>query len=196
MDDDDLTDTVIRQAQVRPLAGVGRQDVDGDTVVRAVSAGASYRPSTVEEPPPDVPLGGRNRISINGGQPLTLEESLILGRHPRMPRVLSGPTPKLVVLHSPREEVSGTHIELTPVGASIVVTDLRSTNGTVIVMPGAARVMMSSGDSMVAVPGSVIELGDGNRVEVLPPPRLSPAPPAMQFDGYPVDNHKLGEFER
>ena len=42
-------------------------------------------------------------------------------------------------------------------------------------MPGAMPLTMRAGESLVAVPGTIVEIGDGNGIEILPPPRLRPA---------------------
>jgi hypothetical protein len=50
----------------------------------------------------------------------------------------------------------------------VVVTDLRSTNGTVVTMPGRPALTLRQGESVVVVPGTVVDIGDGNIVEILP----------------------------
>ncbi len=217
MDDDDLADTVIGMGidtdtvigtgidtgtgtGIRvPAAGnprvVNRHDVDADTVVRPVGPRSDATAATADPPARETPQG-KYRVSINGAPPIILDVPHLLGRNPRVPRVVTGASPKLVVLDSPRGEVSGTHIELTQVGSSIVVTDLRSTNGTSVVLPGARPTLMRSGDSIVAVPGTLIELGDENRVEILPPSRLAPHSSQSGLGGYPEGEHEAGESER
>ena len=52
-------------------------------------------------------------------------------------------------------------------GDVVVVTDLRSTNGTRVINPGQPTVLLAPGDSMALGVGAIIDLGDGNRLEVL-----------------------------
>ena len=84
-------------------------------------------------------------------------------------RIHPGGVPLLVTLDSPQREVSSTHLELSMVGAAIVASDTRSTNGSVLRVPGAAPRTLIGGESVVVIPGTVIELGDGNLIELLGP---------------------------
>jgi hypothetical protein len=102
---------------------------------------------------------------INGTQYL-LTKPLIVGRLPAAPlRVDRGVT--LVVLASPGGVVSSTHARVEVLGDVVVVTDLRSTNGTRVINPGHPTVLLAPGDSMALGVGAIIDLGDGNRLEVL-----------------------------
>ncbi|MHB1171955.1 MAG: FHA domain-containing protein, partial [Lacisediminihabitans sp.] len=80
---------------------------------------------------------------------------------------------------SPLREVSGTHVEVRQEGASVIVTDLRSTNGTVVSIPGAAPLKLRQGESVVVVPGTLVDIGDGNILEILPIPRFVPPDDAL-----------------
>jgi len=63
---------------------------------------------------------------------------------------------------SANHDISRTHLEVAPAGWQIVVTDLNSTNGTVLVRHGAVdRQQLAPGEPVPAQLGSVIELGDG-----------------------------------
>ena len=73
---------------------------------------------------------------------------------------------------SPHSEVSGTHVEVKQQGSSIIVTDLKSTNATVVLVPGAVPLRLRQGESVVVTPGTVVDIGDGNRIEILPTQRL------------------------
>lgn len=102
---------------------------------------------------------------INGTQYL-LTKPLIVGRLPAAPlRDDRGVT--LVVLASPGGVVSSTHARVEVLGDVVVVTDLRSTNGTRVINPGHPTVLLAPGDSMALGVGAIIDLGDGNRLEVL-----------------------------
>lgn len=97
-----------------------------------------------------------------------LDVESYVGRRPSSPRILSGRMPRLVRVPSPAQEVSSTHIEVRQLGASVVVTDLKSTNGSVIVAPGAQLRKLRQGESVVVIPGTLIDIGDGNVLEILP----------------------------
>jgi hypothetical protein len=126
------------------------------------------------QPVPERPRPFRLRLA--DGTLLPLDQPVYLGRKPSVPRIHPGGVPLLVTLDSPQREVSSTHLELSMVGATIVASDARSTNGSVLRIPGAAPRTLIGGESAVVTPGTVIELGDGNLIELLgPDPDPAPA---------------------
>ena len=52
---------------------------------------------------------------------------------------------------------------------SAVVTDLGSTNGTVLVQPGLGPEDLSPGVTVQLIPGALIDLGDGVTIQVARP---------------------------
>jgi pSer/pThr/pTyr-binding forkhead associated (FHA) protein len=63
---------------------------------------------------------------------------------------------------SPNHDISRTHLEVIPDDWQILVTDLNSTNGTMLVRPGGGdRQQLPPGEPVPAPVGSVMELGDG-----------------------------------
>jgi hypothetical protein len=91
-----------------------------------------------------------------------------VGRRPSSPRIIYGQMPRLVRVPSPRQEVSSTHIELRQLGASVVLTDMRSTNGSIVFPPAGEPRKLRQGESVVATPGTLVDIGDGNVIEILP----------------------------
>ena len=115
---------------------------------------------------PQQELISRFRLLHINGTKYLLTKPLILGRLPAAPlRGDRGVT--LVVLASPDGVVSSTHARVEVLGDVVVVTDLRSTNGTRVINPGQPTVLLAPGDSMALGVGAIIDLGDGNRLEVL-----------------------------
>ncbi len=112
------------------------------------------------------------RIKVNRLAPIPLDVPALIGRRPVPPRVTLGGQPRLVRVPSPGREVSGTHLELRQHGASVIVTDLRSTNGTVVSIPGSLSQKLRQGESFVVSAGTVVDIGDGNTIEILPIERL------------------------
>ena len=102
---------------------------------------------------------------INGTKHL-LTKPLIIGRLPSAP-LRGGQAVNLVMVASPEGLVSSTHARVEVQGDVVVVTDLRSTNGTRVIIPGQPSVLLAPGDSMALGVGAIIDLGDGNRLEVL-----------------------------
>jgi len=114
-----------------------------------------------------------HRLGV-GTSILSLEVPVIVGRRPSTPRVVVGPAPLLKVVSSPRAEVSSTHVEIRQEGDAVVVTDLRSTNGTRVTIPGRQPVALRQGESIVVLAGTIVDIGDGNRLEILPRTRITP----------------------
>jgi hypothetical protein len=103
---------------------------------------------------------------------VNLDLTVYLGRRPSVPRIASDRRVRLVAVPSRQKEVSATHLELRLTGDAVVATDMRSTNGSTVTVPGSTPRTLLRGESAVVTPGTVIDLGDGNLLEVLPPERL------------------------
>jgi hypothetical protein len=170
-------DTILR---ARPGSGVAGGD-DGptdqaftdDTVIRArprvedtvllhqrkqeAAAAAAAVPATV------LPRYGFRL----GGEDWRLDTVYYVGRRPITPRgVANGP--RLLTVRSATSAVSGTHIEIRQEGDSVVVTDLGSTNGTTVLSPNGKKERMRRGASLTVIPGTRVDIGDGNIIEILP----------------------------
>ena len=177
-DDGVLGDTVIPPAPGatgQPPAAVDDVDPE-DTVVRVPArpgAGASPFVGAAPGLPavPAVPAAPTARVpSIRiGDRTFRLDHPVVIGRRPSLPRVTRGPQPELVTVRSAYGQVSSSHVRMHAEGEAVVVQDLRSTNGTVVRPAGAPAYRMASGASIVALTGTVVEIGDGNAIEVLSP---------------------------
>lgn len=97
-----------------------------------------------------------------------LDAVAYVGRRPSSPRIIYGQMPRLVRVPSPKQEVSSTHVELRQLGASVVLTDMRSTNGSIVFPPVGEPRKLRQGESVVATPGTLVDIGDGNVIEILP----------------------------
>jgi pSer/pThr/pTyr-binding forkhead associated (FHA) protein len=116
------------------------------------------------------------RARVRDGELFDLARPVLIGRNPSLPRIRRGPEPRLVTVPSPAKEVSATHLELRMHGAAVVASDMRSTNGTTVVLPGGRSRTLLRGESAVLPPGSTVELGDGVVVEIL----------SIELDGAPA----------
>lgn len=103
--------------------------------------------------------------AINGTR-YSLDRPIIVGRFPQAPR-RGSELVQLVVVSSREGLVSSTHARIEGLGDVVVVTDLNSTNGTRVILPGRPEMLLAPGDSFSLGEGAVIDLGDGNRLEVL-----------------------------
>jgi hypothetical protein len=108
------------------------------------------------------------RVRIGAQAPFELHVPVYIGRRPRGSRQLPGDQMILIEVPSPTREVSASHLQIVQRGQEVVVTDLKSTNGTAVTPPGAPRIKLTQGDSIVLPPYSRIEIGDGNVIEILP----------------------------
>lgn len=212
MRDDDIDDTVVRRPRA-PLSGDRMDDALGDTVIRpparpdtsatedtvvrvprpprAEGAGPDGAAPRLQADPtdpadPTAPIGATTRVpSIRiGDRVLRLDHPVIIGRRPALPRMVRGPVPELVTVPSASGQVSSSHVLVHAEGEAAVVDDLRSTNGTVVRPAGAAPFRMPAGASNVVLTGTVVEIGDGNVIEVLSP-HLRVAPSADDLPPLP-----------
>ena len=164
---DDFEDTVL--VPQRTSLPETSTDLD-DTVLSSGLARPATAPATAPPAAPVVVPGTRARFGVRiglAGDVLPLDVPCYIGRKPRAPRIVPGIAPRLVTVDSPRKEVSGTHVEAREVGSAVVVTDLKSTNGTIVLVPGSRPRTLRQGESLVVSPGTLIDLGDDIVVQVL-----------------------------
>jgi hypothetical protein len=99
-------------------------------------------------------------LRSSDGTKADVDRAVLIGRAPSAQRS-SARAPRLMTLPSPGHDISRTHVEIVPEGWQIVVTDLHSTNGTVLVHPdGVNRQQLIPGEPVPVQWGSVVELGD------------------------------------
>ena len=126
-------------------------------------------PSEEANPPAPKPTRARPcRVRIGSQAPFELHVPVYIGRRPRGPRQTGGDQVMLIEVPSPTREVSASHLLIEQRGREVVVTDLKSTNGTAVTLPGSPRIKLTQGDSIVLPPYSRIEIGDGTVIEILP----------------------------
>jgi hypothetical protein len=99
--------------------------------------------------------------------PIPLDVPCYVGRRPSPPRIIAGAVPRLIVVPSALKEVSSTHLELRQLGTSVIVTDLKSTNGSIVMVPGSVPRKLRQGESVVVSPGTLVDIGDDNVIEIL-----------------------------
>ena len=140
-------------------------NVLGDLGRRAASLRRHRGEPPATAPTPETEVAAAFRVGDRA--PERVDAPVYVGRQPRSPRVTGGILPRLVRVESPSREVSATHIELRPTDHGLVLTDLESTNGTVVRQPGSGVRRLESGESLPVVPGTLIDIGDGNVIEIL-----------------------------
>ena len=148
-------------------AGRSAGPLVGDTVLTVAAAPPQQPGAGLPQPTPPAPEQHRRSFRLASGARVTLDQVYYLGRAPRLPRVVRGPTPILLPVPAPSRTVSATHLEIRQDGASVVVTDLGSTNGTFVTPVNGRTRRLRSGQSLAVVPGTVVDIGDGNLIEIL-----------------------------
>lgn len=151
--------------EVAPVPAPVAGDHDGETVsvaqaraLRAAANGAaSFEP--VSDVPPRQPAQGRIRLST--GRVVELERPVVIGRRPRSTRASSSELPLLVAVESAEGDISRSHVEIRAEGEHVLVTDLATTNGTVLRRGGQDPVRLHPNEPTMVVTGDVLDLGDG-----------------------------------
>ena len=159
-----------------PLFDPTDVDHDGHTVSGGwdPSQFAHPQPGIPGQPPaPRVTAVPVARLVFSSGETVDVDRAVLVGRAPEARRFTSTEQPRLVTVPSPNQEISSTHLEVRPgSGAdhgSAVVTDMGSTNGSVLTLPGLTAEDLQPGIAVQLVPGSVIDLGDGVTIHVTHP---------------------------
>ena len=151
-------------------------DADHDGLTRAGASDPDQLapPGIPGQPPaPDVVARPVARLVFSSGETVEVDRPVLVGRAPAAQAAASSEQPRLVTVPSPQQEISSTHLEVrTGSGAdhgSAVVTDLGSTNGTVLVQPGLAPEDLQPGVAVQLLPGAILDLGDGVTIQVTNP---------------------------
>ncbi|MBG6057763.1 hypothetical protein RCH16_000715 [Cryobacterium sp. MP_M5] len=90
-----------------------------------------------------------------------LGQPIVVGRAPGVNKVSGGQVPRLVSLGGADQDISRNHVRITVEGDTVVVTDLHSRNGTIIVLPGKPPQKLRGGESTSVIVGTVVDLGGG-----------------------------------
>ncbi|WGL53170.1 FHA domain-containing protein [Nocardioides sp. BP30] len=161
-------------APAEPAAGP-HDDHDGLTRAGAPDAGLLPPPPGIpgQQAAPAVTAYPVAKLEFSHGERVDVDRVVIIGRAPEAGRFSLAEQPLLVTVPSPHQEISSTHIEIRP-GSGVdhgaaVVTDLGSTNGTVVVQPGLGPEELRPGVPVQLMPGALIDLGDGLTIRVSQP---------------------------
>lgn len=107
-----------------------------------------------------VPRPSLGRIVLSTGEEVTLEQDIIIGRRPRSSAGAGRQPARLVIVPSPRKQISRSHCELRIDDWDVRLHDLGSNNGTYLTRPGQAPVRLDENVPTVLKPGDVVELGE------------------------------------
>ncbi|MGC5616485.1 hypothetical protein [Georgenia sp. Z1491] len=98
-------------------------------------------------------------LVLPDGTSVLVDRPVLLGRAPDAARFSGDDAPRIVQVRSPERDVSATHVEVRPAGDTVVVTDMDSTNGTVIVLPDQPAFRLHPRTGVPVPPGAYVELG-------------------------------------
>lgn len=142
-----------------------------DTLGRAdLPAGRPFDappPVRLAAPPRGPAMTVLNRVRVGDAVPVVLAVPVVVGRAPGVPRI--GAPVVRVPVPSPRLQISADHLEIAQHGTTVVLRDLRSTNGSTILVPGRPPRLLARSDSAAVPVGTVVDLGEGVRIEILGP---------------------------
>lgn len=149
-------------------------DHDGQTVTGvSPDMPSPPQPGIPGQPPAPAVTQPVAKLLISDGQTVVVDRAVLIGRAPEARRFTSTEQPMLVTVPSRLHEISSTHVEVRPgTGAdhgTAVVTDMGSTNGTVLVQPGLGPEDLKPGIAVQLIPGAIINLGDGITIQVTRP---------------------------
>jgi len=106
------------------------------------------------------------RIQISTGESVPLDRPIIIGRKPKAPRFSNDDTPRLIQVNGPQQDISRSHLKIELEDWSVLVSDLGSTNGTILRRPGELDRRLQGSEQIVAQVGDVYDLGDGVTITV------------------------------
>ena len=173
LDDDGETIRSAPAAPQGPGAAPGnRQSTDtGPTVLARTCPQGHVNPPTAaacrtcgseisgEPHPVQRPSLGILRLST--GQTYELDRNIIIGRQPSASRVAGAALPRMVQVPSDSGDISRSHAEVRLEGWHVMLKDLFSTNGTVLIREGALPRRLAQGEAAILLDGDIAELGDG-----------------------------------
>lgn len=156
-----------------PVVADDWSDRDGQTQIGAPVPEFDRPPIPGQEMAPEVVARPVAALVFSTGDVVAVDRTVLVGRAPEARRFASHDQPHVVTVPSPQQEISSTHLEIRPgAGAdhgSAIATDLGSTNGTVLALPGLDAEELKPGIAVSLVPGAVLDLGDGVTIQVTNP---------------------------
>jgi hypothetical protein len=169
-----LTRGLVRIASAEWGGDAPHPDPDHDGLTQGGTSAPERSLPGIPGQPPAPPVTARPvaRLVFSSGEAVDVDRVVVVGRAPEVGSGDAEPT-RLVRVPSPHQEISSTHLEIRPgSGAdhgSAVVTDLGSTNGTLLVQPGLPPEDLKAGIAVQLIPGAVLDLGDGVTIQATNP---------------------------
>jgi pSer/pThr/pTyr-binding forkhead associated (FHA) protein len=98
-------------------------------------------------------------LRLSTGDVITLDRSVVMGRSPRT-NFDGEERPHIVKLPGGDGEISRTHLQVSLDGWDVLIIDLKSTNGTLVTLPGRDPERLRPSEPFPIQPGTVVTLAD------------------------------------
>ncbi len=99
---------------------------------------------------------------VSTGEVIEVNGTVVVGRAPKE----QGEPAQLVTVPSPTHLVSRSHLLITTTGWTVLARDLGSSNGTVLVRPGQAPVLIATVLPTPLIVGDLLDIGDGMTLRI------------------------------
>lgn len=136
--------------------------VDAGPPTAPMPAVSNLGPPTAPMPRP--PLVG---VHTNSGAFVNVSTAVVVGRDPR--NAAGHEDADVLRVASPHLDISRNHLVVEVRGADIVVRDLHSVNGTLVLPPGEAPFTLIDGASAHVGMGTILDVGEGVSLRIEPP---------------------------
>ena len=136
--------------------------VDAGPPTAPMPAISSVGPPTAPMPLP--PLAG---VHTNSGEFVNVRSAVVVGRDPR--NAAGYEDADVLRVPSPHLDISRNHLVVEARGSEIVVRDLHSVNGTLVLQPGEAPFTLLDGASAHVEMGTILDVGEGVSLRIEPP---------------------------
>lgn len=100
-------------------------------------------------------------MRLSTGAVYELDRNIVIGRQPSASRVAGAALPRMVQVPSDSGDISRSHAEVRLEGWHVMLRDLFSTNGTVLIREGSLPRRLAQGEAAILLDGDIAELGDG-----------------------------------
>ena len=162
----DVAGAAVQEAPAEEEAAAPERagDHDGHTVLTSDIAklreGRTAQRGGSAAPPPTA-AAPQVFLALSNGSREALTQPILVGRSPSVSRVPGGQMPRLLTVGTPDQDISRTHVRFVLEGGTVVVTDLHSRNGTLVVLPGKEPQKLRAGEPTSVIAGTVVDLGGG-----------------------------------
>ncbi|RCS56940.1 FHA domain-containing protein [Microbacterium sp. JB110] len=152
--------------ELAAIRNQGEQDGDHDGITIAAGDIAAMRRGAQASPPaPTTPAGQAAarppaRVRLSTGAEVALDRPVLIGRRPRSVRSVGEDVPHLITVASPMHDISRNHIEIKIEDDVAMVTDLDSTNGTLLYRDGDPQ-RLHPGERTILIEGDALDVGEG-----------------------------------